>query len=150
MDDAAGSLADPENQIVILGSVVAAVEASHLTGKAGTQHRQVAGEVLVSEALGRPVRFLEQAEVNAALGDAVLIGVEVVDLRIAIDGLHHRLQGARAEQIVVIQQRNKLTRGRREGIVRGGRDASVVLALDHPDPLVGRSRGSENLEDLRI
>ena len=108
-DDAPSLLADPEEDVPILGAVGVRPEATEIDDERPTEQIEMGEIVGGVEHLGAPLR-LEQRPLPdlPALVDAVLVGVEKIGVGRGLNRLSHPVEGLGGEEIVVIEQRDEL------------------------------------------
>ncbi len=122
MGDPIGPLHEPEHEVVVLAAVKARSEAAQLDGQVATVHAQVAG-VHDRRHVVRGPSGLDVAGERPIVGDHVLVAVEHVESGIGGDAARDVLEGVRGERVVVVQQRDVLASGERQGGVGGRGDA---------------------------
>ncbi len=150
VEDGAGALGHLQHQVPVLGALESGVEAADLLDQRAPQHAEVAGVHLGPQPLGRPVRLEEGAEVEAGADDLVLVGVDVVRLRVAEQGLVDVRERIGVQLVVVVEQGHELPRRHPQRVVGGGDDAAVALAPPHPDPRVVPLGGGEPVRHVSL
>ena len=87
--DLARSLDHPEKQVPILRPVGIRTPASHLPDMLHTHHAEVCQVISRKHQLGRPFRLEQRRNTLAAFIQAVLIGIQEVDIRLFVDDFHY-------------------------------------------------------------
>ena len=108
-DDAPSLLADPEEDVPVLGAVGVRPESTEIDDERPTEQIEMGQVVGGVEHLGAPLR-LEQRPLPdlPVLVDAVLVGVEKIGVGRGVNRLRHPVEGLGGEEIVVIEQRDEL------------------------------------------
>ena len=150
-DDAPSLLADPEEDVPILGAVGVGPEASEIDDERPTEQIEMGQVVGRVEHLGAPLR-LEQRPLPdlPVLVDAVFVGVEEIGVGRALDRLGHPMEGLGGKKIVVIEQRDELAPCDSQRCVGRRRDPVVDVELDDPDPRVGLLPRGKEAGDLGV
>ena len=148
--DLAGPLGHAQDEVPVLGTVVAGSEAAHLLDERPAGHAEVARVHLRAEPLGRPVWLQEGVVADALLVDLVLVRVEVVDLGVGADGQVDRFEGTGVELVVVVEEGHELAGGHVEGVVRGGDDPAGLGAVPDLDAFVAGRRLLEHGPYVRL
>ena len=111
---------------MVLRAVEPGAEAADLLDQRPPQHRQVGAVVLRAQSLRRPVRLVERVVDRAVGGDLVLVGVDVVDVRVGVERGGDERQGVGLDAVVVVDEHDELAGRHRQGVVRRGDDAAGV------------------------
>ena len=139
----------PKHEVVVLATVEVRAETADLLGQRTAVHAEVARVHQRDDVVRAPAR-LGVAVDRAILTKDVLVAVEHVEFGVGGDAVGNLLQGVGGECVVVVQQRDVVARGQREGMVGGGGDpAGGVVAAD-ADPLVCCRVLLERADDLRV
>ncbi len=88
------------------------------------------------EKLRVPIRFEVGIGAAALPVELVLVAVEQMTIGVFLQSERRKIKRARRQLVVVIEQRDELALGEREGVVRSGRDVTVLRASHHFDPRI--------------
>ena len=139
-----------QHQIVILRSLQALAEPTHLAHQIGGVHTQMREGVLPLHQHGVPVAL--EVGIQQLTGWAELVFVGVKELRFGVigDRLRHPDQRLIRQQIIVIEQGQPGGLHQLQGAVRTGADVAVALAEHHLDARIGRHCRLQQRADARV
>ena len=123
----------PQDEVVVLAALASLQKPSQSLQPRPAHAHDVPHIVLRPLQRGGPLGFEKRQAAPALLIELVLVGVDEVWSRRRIDGLRQPQQGLRREDVIVIEEHDKLALGQREGIVRGVDDVARRLAARHFD-----------------
>ena len=133
----AGALGHAQEQVVVLRTLEAGVEATDFVDERAPGDGQMARVHLRTEALGRPVGLVERRDQLTPGREVVLVGVAVVDLRVIVEDGGHRGERVAHDEVVVVEEGDELAGRHGEGVVRGGDDPAVLVTGDDAEATVG-------------
>ena len=147
--DAASAFGDAQHEVVVLRPVEAVPKAAQLLDERAPDDAQVARVHLAAQPVDRPVGLEERIELATPFVDLVLVGVDVVDVRVLVDGRRDLGQGAWVEEVVVVEEGDELALGHGQAVVGRGHDPAVLGPVRHAHAAVGVGRFVEDGSDLR-
>ncbi len=131
-----GPLAQAQDQIVVLAAGKLDAQPTQFLDQRTPVHPKVAGVHSREERVGRPVGFEVRLAVESRLVDLVLIGVEHVDVGIAVDRQRDFKERVGRKRIVVIEKTHELACRQSQCRVARRGDVAVLGAIDHLDARV--------------
>jgi len=151
VDDFFGLFGQAEDVVVILAAVTGRVEAADLLGQDAGKHGQMADVVIAAEIVQGKIRLeMDQADLGDVAGKIHFIAVDQVS-PLADDGLVDCGQGLGCEQIVVVQQGDKVAAGHGEGGIGIAGNTQVLGQALVGDPVVlGGQSGDLRLDTVLI
>ena len=121
--DAFGAFDDAEEEVPVLRSVglrTPAADGPQMLHAHDTEVRQVVGR---EHEIGRPARLEQRRNALALLVQAVLIGIDEIDVRLFVDDFGDFVEGEGRERIVVIEETDEVTGGQGQGAIGVAGDA---------------------------
>jgi hypothetical protein len=140
---------DSQRQVPVLTAVVLASEAANRAKHLRPEDGEVADVVLAEQQRRVPVGLEVVTEATAVLVDLVFVRVHVCEAGVLIEGAHRKEQRMRAQQIVVVEERDQLALGALERGVRRRGDAAVPPTPADLDALVARGVLRKRSPDVR-
>ncbi len=128
----------PQNQVVVLRSVVLRPESARLLDQVAAGHQQVRTVVFREQQLGRPVRFEERVVALARRVDLVFVRIQEAGAGMVVDRIDGAEEGVRRQFVVLVEQRHVLAAAERQGGVRCGGDSTRCSQLGHAHARVVR------------
>ncbi len=147
MTDTTGSLRGAEHQVVILRPIESFTNAVDGFEQAAANDEKMAGIHVGQQQYRRPVRLELRPVAAPTHVDLVIVAVDDVVAGM-IGGVDRDFgERIRAQEIVVIEEREKLAARNSGRGIRRCRDSSVVVAMHDMDAFVGRRPALEALAD---